>query len=819
MELEGADVRERLAFFDWYAGRAPVDAETYLSILVDLLQLEEPTTRLEVVLGDGSSQLAYLQHLDLDRYAAQNGVASSLRDELAAAFEEAVTSSDTWAVFLTSAHAGALIEQGRFSEAVEAVDARVARLSDELSAPPACVDVESGDVGLQEAREARQQLRAVRAHALSGLGAADEQLAELKAAHEALEEMRASFVLGRTNTFNRSIHAYVAVRYAAALMTLSRFGAASDVLEAVAGEDALFESFDPEENVAGVGARHDMRAEVLLNLAIARIGDEIGAGGRADDDQEREPFESAESALDLVAELDALEGVEYPVVDVDGFRAGLWRAWIGLERGADGVDELLERCRSRLDALEPGSVDPTESRHLDVLEARRMRAIESAEDVAPSERRRSMLEAARDGFVAQWMSIPPRREGLGVLTALQSWELVSELAHLELESGDALEAVERTIGHLEKMLACGSQPRLLRAHEDAWRTALDRFLSEGRGVLVAVPTGFGPARVLLLEAERVSQGWTAPMEPLEDAVGDFVARLGEVPAESGGTRSSWEGPAAALSAALLDSAVLERLVELDRVVVVGFDLFGSFPFAALPHPTEGTLGTHLALTEVPSLTVAGALLTRSSGASRGSVLLVTNASDAGPGRPVRVEPALRRRWAGSEGSVDLVGSDATVDRLAAELAKPSAFGAVVFVTHGGRAPTAVRSAGLRLTPDPENGHSGLLLADEAESLELAGTQVVVLASCGAGKERIRLGDAGSTGLPGAFARAGAAGVLYARGDLPVDATVELIDEFLDHWERGEPADVALRAARRAVASNDAWSDPFFHAQLQLVGGR
>jgi CHAT domain-containing protein len=216
--------------------------------------------------------------------------------------------------------------------------------------------------------------------------------------------------------------------------------------------------------------------------------------------------------------------------------------------------------------------------------------------------------------------------------------------------------------------------------------------------------------------------------------------------------------------------------------------------------------------------VAGVLARRSLPDDPGTLALISNPVAASGVEPVALTESQLGRVERAFDAAELwIGPRAARKTLAERFetgARPC--DVLAFVVHGGSAADAVRSEGLQLTPVEGDARGGLLLADEVEVLDLSGTGLVVLASCRAGGERNRVGDAGSASLGGAFLRAGAAATLDARGELPVTATVELLSAFFEGWREGTPADVALGLARQRIAADPATRDPFFHAQLRLV---
>jgi CHAT domain-containing protein len=89
--------------------------------------------------------------------------------------------------------------------------------------------------------------------------------------------------------------------------------------------------------------------------------------------------------------------------------------------------------------------------------------------------------------------------------------------------------------------------------------------------------------------------------------------------------------------------------------------------------------------------------------------------------------------------------------------------------------------------------------------------------CGAGRGPLRSGDDGVTNLGGACFKAGAVCVLISPIDLEQTATEKLLDLFHERFAAGETPARAMLAARRALAADPRFADPFYHSMLQVVG--
>ena len=94
-------------------------------------------------------------------------------------------------------------------------------------------------------------------------------------------------------------------------------------------------------------------------------------------------------------------------------------------------------------------------------------------------------------------------------------------------------------------------------------------------------------------------------------------------------------------------------------------------------------------------------------------------------------------------------------------------------------------------PDLENG---VLTAFEASSLNLQGTELVVLSACETGLGQVKSGE-GVFGLRRAFQEAGAEAVLMSLWSVPDRETQELMTLFYQRWLSSGDKHVALREAQ------------------------
>ena len=121
---------------------------------------------------------------------------------------------------------------------------------------------------------------------------------------------------------------------------------------------------------------------------------------------------------------------------------------------------------------------------------------------------------------------------------------------------------------------------------------------------------------------------------------------------------------------------------------------------------------------------------------------------------------------------------------------------------------------------PPGLESGIFTATDAASLDLHGTELVVLSACETGLGAVQSGD-GVLGLRRALREAGAQSVLMSLWQLPDRETSELMAAFYTHWLGGGEAHAALLAAEREeraiVLRRYQTDDPYYWGGFVLVG--
>jgi CHAT domain-containing protein len=112
----------------------------------------------------------------------------------------------------------------------------------------------------------------------------------------------------------------------------------------------------------------------------------------------------------------------------------------------------------------------------------------------------------------------------------------------------------------------------------------------------------------------------------------------------------------------------------------------------------------------------------------------------------------------------------------------------------------------------ETSDNGVLTAYEAMSLNLEGTQLVILSACETGLGEIRAGE-GVYGLQRAFLVAGAQALIMSLWKVDDIATQELMTNFYSAIEKSSDIFQAFRSAQRKLMVK--YPDPYFGEGLSL----
>lgn len=116
---------------------------------------------------------------------------------------------------------------------------------------------------------------------------------------------------------------------------------------------------------------------------------------------------------------------------------------------------------------------------------------------------------------------------------------------------------------------------------------------------------------------------------------------------------------------------------------------------------------------------------------------------------------------------------------------------------------------------PEEAEDGLLTAIDVSSLNLRGTELVVLSACNTGLGQVELGE-GVFGLRRAFALAGARALVVSLWKVPDRQTSKLMVEFYKRLQGGACVASALAKAQSVIREEN--PNPFYWASFVCEGG-
>lgn len=107
---------------------------------------------------------------------------------------------------------------------------------------------------------------------------------------------------------------------------------------------------------------------------------------------------------------------------------------------------------------------------------------------------------------------------------------------------------------------------------------------------------------------------------------------------------------------------------------------------------------------------------------------------------------------------------------------------------------------------PESAEDGLLTAADLATMDLSGTELVVLSACDTGLGQVAVGQ-GVYGLRCSVGIAGARTLVMSLWNVPDAETQELMEDFYRRLKRGEPRSIAFRGAQLALRARR--PDPYY----------
>ncbi|MFK7962216.1 MAG: CHAT domain-containing protein [Phycisphaerales bacterium] len=509
-----------------------------------------------------------------------------------------------------------------------------------------------------------------------------------------------------------------------------------------------------------------------------------------------------------------------------------------------------EEAAPWLGSAEASGADVDEAETALLLSAQGRYALATAPPTPELEALRDRMHVHLDRLTERWNARPLLGSGTGFLRSGRVRRFVATLIEVELALDPS--AAPRCLDFLVRCRATATLARQLTAVAPADADADAGVTSAG----TALPDAARPSRgavPLPPPAERLSAAGIAANEtvllyfvtpvqtylfqvdpssvslhrlpgrdPLQQARTRFVNRvLDPPPADEAGLqarRTALHEHGRRLAEILLPGDVRAALGRGDGLVILGLDTLGYVPFEALPVDADW-LGLTTEIRYLPSLRVGGALTRRSTGpaANQGVVIAAPDPSADVSARfpglqdlpltPQHIQAMVRRD---PDVAVRL-GDAATRSAVQADLERTPAW--IQFLVHGVRLDAEGITRALVLAPDAK--HSGLLRAEDVADLPLP--PLAILTACASGRGPQRWGDAGTTDLSGVAFRGGANTVLLPYAPLDLAATLELGTHLHRDIDRGRTTGAALVAARKAVAAEPRFNDPFYFALLHAHG--
>lgn len=115
---------------------------------------------------------------------------------------------------------------------------------------------------------------------------------------------------------------------------------------------------------------------------------------------------------------------------------------------------------------------------------------------------------------------------------------------------------------------------------------------------------------------------------------------------------------------------------------------------------------------------------------------------------------------------------------------------------------------------PDNVEDGILLAEEIASMDLTGTDLVVLSACETGLGEIT--SEGVFGLQRAFKKAGVQTLIMSLWKVDDSATSLFMQTFYKHWLEGKTKHEAFAAAQKTVREKEGYSNPYYWAGFIML---
>jgi hypothetical protein len=530
--------------------------------------------------------------------------------------------------------------------------------------------------------------------------------------------------------------------------------------------------------------------------------------------------EASQLLLSLLGEPDLPQNV----------REELLLAAVGLELGArdfEAAQAHLNEAHALLD-VKSRDVDPChgdDERDMAIAYGARL----ALERQSPGESLRkwdAVLGRACDAILARVAKLPLRRGGVGFLHWANPRVVLSERIRFGLALNGAEQGAERAVETIAAAQTEGTIARSLNLPAVDMREIRKYLLGADHGLLLYLPS-CDRTHLVVVDSDTARCFELGPRGVLLAAIASFEARSSAPPevdefdeARADSLRSLGE----TARRLLLPDEALAEMRSWSGFYVVGSELLSQAPFEFMPLPSGATMGVEYGVCYLPSLPFAVWLAKRECArddASRTRLLVFaassTRSSDGGPAtlEPLAFSSADRLALSGSRAGgqcVFLEGERATRESLFGD--ELASVRMLEIFAHGILDSTRERPAGLACG-GVERGQA--LWCDDVEA-GFRSPPIVGLFACGSGYGKARLGDDCSSQLSASFLLQGADTVFVGRAPLAFGAMIELARE-LDQGlcVAGLSRAEALRRARQSLARNRRWSDPFYFANVSLVG--
>lgn len=117
-------------------------------------------------------------------------------------------------------------------------------------------------------------------------------------------------------------------------------------------------------------------------------------------------------------------------------------------------------------------------------------------------------------------------------------------------------------------------------------------------------------------------------------------------------------------------------------------------------------------------------------------------------------------------------------------------------------------------PIPDSVEDGILLAEEIATMDLSGTDLVVLSACQTGLGEIT--SEGVFGLQRAFKKAGVQTLIMSLWKVDDDATRLMMETFYNEWLSGKSKHEAFAIAQQTVRNNKRYKNPYYWASFIML---